>query len=191
MPAFQNAVCHYRKISDNRNVKLLLNHLFQTRVEHTAYPVQDDASDTGLLLKIQKALNHGENRPAGSLCRNQQKNRGVCDRSQVAGSCSGGIHGQSVIVPHDALHHGSITVCGVLFQKISCHGFPCKKGIQISAPGSQYPGVDHRVNKIRSALKVCRPDIFPGKQPQQTAGQQGLSASACRSGYHQTVNFHD
>ena len=60
---------------------------------------------------------------------------------------------QTVIVAHDAFHHGDIRILGSPLHQITGRLLIGKKGIEIPGFRSQHPGMKHGVDVVRAAFK--------------------------------------
>ena len=127
---------------------------------------------------FQKAFYVGSKRDTHSLAVHDQNNRRIRNSRQIISTCqsSGSCH--SIVKTHNAFHHCNFTVSTVFCKKRSGNILSCKKSVQISGFCTNYLGMEHGINIIRSAFKgdCLYPSVY--QYLQQTTGEKCFSASA-------------
>ena len=140
--------------------------------------VKNHAFYAAVFFVFQKAFYVGSKRDTHSLAVHDQNNRRIRNSRQIISTCqsSGSCH--SIVKSHNAFHHCYFTISTVFCKKVSGNLLSCKKSVQISGFCTNYLGMEHGINIIRSAFKgdCLYPSVY--QYLQQTTGEKCFSASA-------------
>ena len=153
MPAFNGTFLYFWNISVYPHFQLFFNLFLHSGIQHRRHLVQDHSLYPAVFSVLTETLNISQKGKAHALAVHYEDRRGFGSPGQIisTGQESGASH--SVIISHNPFHHRNVTVPAISFQEIFQCIFFCKKGIQIPGFCPDDPGMEHRVDIVRPALK--------------------------------------